>query len=121
METMNHSVYKIFFLGVGACVALVAAVVFIRGVPETQRAAVGDAVSDVSPQAMLIQDAQPAAAFGVETDSYLLNQILEINMIRLDTNFFESSLFLSLVDFSQTIAPQSVGRLDPFSPVSGSR
>lgn len=77
------------------------------------------AVGESNPSASGAIPTQASAA-GFEVEDQLLSQILEINTIKLDTNFFQSPIFTSLVDFSRDLVAQPVGRLDPFAPVNGS-
>lgn len=118
--SINRNGYTIVFAGVGLAVLGFALFVFSQSIQGVQSAAVGDtevAGVETTPPISGGIPSQTAAAAGFEEETRLLNQIFEINSIKLDTNFFQSSVFLSLVDFSQTITAQPVGRLDPFSPV----
>ena len=45
----------------------------------------------------------------------VLNLLNEINSLQIDTKFFESPAYQSLVDFSVQIPPVPVGRPNPFS------
>lgn len=47
----------------------------------------------------------------------ILTFLLEIRSIELDQDFFNSKSFNTLIDFSQEIEPQPVGRPNPFAPV----
>ena len=46
--------------------------------------------------------------------------LLELKQISLDTTFLASTVFTSLQDFSRDIAPQAVGRRNPFGPIGRS-
>lgn len=122
--SINWNGYNIVFAGIGLSVLGFALFVFSQSIQGMQSAAVGDtevAEFENTPPVSSGVPVQTAAAAGFEEESRLLSQIFEINSIKLDTNFFQSSVFLSLVDFSQTITAQPVGRLDPFSPVGTRR
>lgn len=46
----------------------------------------------------------------------LLNQM---RSLRIDTSFFKDPAYQSLVDYSVSIAPENVGRPNPFAPIPG--
>lgn len=58
--------------------------------------------------------------FSEETviDQDLLVTLLQLRSIELDGRIFSDPVFRSLRDFSQSIAPQPVGRNNPFAPLS---
>jgi hypothetical protein len=62
------------------------------------------------------QDAQIPSA-GVESISI----INKIEAIKLDTSLLNDDAFNSLVDFSQELTPESVGRPNPFAPINKGR
>jgi hypothetical protein len=43
----------------------------------------------------------------------------ELTPISFDTSLFSDARFNALVDLSTPIAPETVGRLDPFAPITG--
>lgn len=47
----------------------------------------------------------------------LLNSLSELRSVKLDSSIFSDPEFLSLVDFGRTIAPEPVGRSNPFAPL----
>mgnify|MGYP000375870775 CR=1 FL=1 len=49
----------------------------------------------------------------------LIERMQVINAIKLRTEIFTDPVFLSLVDYSVEIAPEGVGRINPFAPVPG--
>ena len=50
----------------------------------------------------------------------LLVTLQNLHTIKLDDSVFSDPAFQSLTDFGVTIPPQTVGRQDPFSPLSSS-
>ncbi len=46
--------------------------------------------------------------------------LLDLKQISLDTTFLASTVFTSLQDFSRDIAPQAIGRRNPFAPIGTS-
>lgn len=50
-------------------------------------------------------------------ESDLLTLLLDIRSIKLDGSVFSNKAFQSLEDFGQDIAPEPVGRENPFAPV----
>lgn len=44
--------------------------------------------------------------------------VRELQVISLDTDIFLEPRFMALVDLTTTVTPETVGRLDPFAPVS---
>lgn len=59
------------------------------------------------------QDVSGGAAAGEK----IIGLLAEVKKIRFDTGLLESSAFLSLVDFTETIQPEAVGRHNPFNPI----
>lgn len=55
-----------------------------------------------------------------EIEQELLAELLELQRIRLDETIFGDPALRVLVDFSQEIEPQPVGRNNPFAPYPGS-
>jgi hypothetical protein len=49
----------------------------------------------------------------------LINFITELKTIRIETGIFTNPAFLSLVDSTVVIAPQPIGRKNPFAPLPG--
>lgn len=49
----------------------------------------------------------------------VLNLLNQIQSLHIDTKIFESPAYLSLVDYSVEIPEISVGRPNPFAPLSG--
>lgn len=47
----------------------------------------------------------------------VLNLLNSLNSVSFETNFFASKEFLSLEDFSVSLSPRDVGRLNPFAPI----
>lgn len=54
-------------------------------------------------------------------DNDLIALLLELRAINLDDSIFNDSIFQSLVDFSQELVPEPVGRTNPFSPLEPPR
>ncbi|MDE2188767.1 MAG: hypothetical protein KGJ35_03520 [Patescibacteria group bacterium] len=50
----------------------------------------------------------------------VLSILQSVSSIRIDSNFFNDPSYQSLVDYSITVPPQSVGRVNPFAPVGSS-
>ncbi len=59
---------------------------------------------------------QNAGALEIPPDRKIVILVRKAEGISLDRSIFESGMLGSLVDFSQQIIPQSVGKQDPFSP-----
>ena len=53
----------------------------------------------------------------IAVDRELLQLLSQIKQIRLDASLFESPIFKSLEDYSQTIPSEAVGRANPFAPI----
>lgn len=47
----------------------------------------------------------------------VLSILQSVSSIKIDTSFFSSPVYQSLVDYSIQVPPQPVGRPDPFAPV----
>lgn len=50
-------------------------------------------------------------------DNDLISLLLELRSINLDDAIFNDVAFQSLVDFSQELVPEPVGRVNPFAPL----
>jgi len=50
----------------------------------------------------------------------ILRALNQIEALQLDRGIFEDPVFLSLVDRSKEIAPEPVGRVNPFAPIGAS-
>ncbi|MEK7192733.1 MAG: hypothetical protein AAB682_01215 [Patescibacteria group bacterium] len=48
-----------------------------------------------------------------------INILVNLRTIKLDSKIFSDPAFSSLTDFGVAIAPQAVGRANPFAPLSG--
>ncbi len=57
-----------------------------------------------------------SSGYGGSADASLLNQL---KALQIDTSFFKSPEYVSLVDYSVDITTQNVGRPNPFAPVPG--
>jgi hypothetical protein len=53
-------------------------------------------------------------------ESNFLPILLEIQNVKLDENIFLDPVFRALIDFSQPIVPESLGKNNPFSGAQGS-
>jgi hypothetical protein len=58
-----------------------------------------------------------AAPIQSDVGKELLNTLLQLRSLSLDDKIFSDQLFLNLVDFSVEIAPQPIGRFNPFAPI----
>lgn len=56
---------------------------------------------------------------GATVERELLALLLELRSIELNENIFNDPVFKSLINFSRPIAPEPVGRENPFAPVVG--
>ncbi len=52
-------------------------------------------------------------------DQDLIKLLATLKAIKLDPAIFSDSGFQSLQDFSQTLIPETVGRVNPFAPLAG--
>lgn len=66
--------------------------------------------------APLLSEAEPFSPVSQE----LLVTLSNLRTIRLDETIFEDPVFISLSDFGVTIPLETVGRRNPFAPLSGS-
>jgi hypothetical protein len=57
------------------------------------------------------------AAISNSDEQDLINQLLQLQSLKLDESIFTDPSFTSLTDYTQTIAPEPVGRSNPFLPV----
>lgn len=64
---------------------------------------------------------QPLTAISTENEAQARFQTLvnELQPISFDTSIFSDARFMSLVDITTPITPETIGRLDPFAPVPG--
>lgn len=67
----------------------------------------------------LTAETSPEAAASVAEAAHVLSLLNQINSIHIDTKFFESTVFKSLVDNQVVVPEQNVGRPNPFVAVPG--
>ncbi|MDP3965269.1 MAG: hypothetical protein Q8Q13_00525 [bacterium] len=58
------------------------------------------------------------SAFNATLGAELLAALARLNSTKLDTSIFDDPVFNSLEDFGVDIAPQPIGRRNPFAPLS---
>lgn len=56
-------------------------------------------------------------AVGKTEDDELISLLINLRLINLDGSIFSDPVFRSLEDFGQKLAPESVGRNNPFAPI----
>ena len=56
-------------------------------------------------------------AVGKTEDDELISLLINLRSINLDESIFSDPVFRSLEDFGQKLAPESVGRNNPFAPI----
>jgi len=63
----------------------------------------------------------PLTEIGVENQVQNKFQLLvgELTPISFDKRIFSDARFNALVDLTTTVSPETVGRLDPFAPITG--
>jgi hypothetical protein len=59
----------------------------------------------------------PTATSSVGFD--IIDLLKKVNQLRINTKFFDSTVVQSLIDFSQPIPAENVGRPNPFLPIAG--
>lgn len=64
-----------------------------------------------------VLSSQVAGASGSAAGQEIINVLSGIRGINLDTSIFEDDTFNSLVDFTQEVRSEPVGRSNPFAPV----
>lgn len=69
---------------------------------------------DTSPEGLT---SQPVAGIVPEEGGDLITLLLELKSITLDTSVLQNPVFLTLQDFSVVLAPEPVGRTNPFAPL----
>ncbi len=60
---------------------------------------------------------EPVAGVIPEEGGDLITLLLELKSITLDTSILQDPTFLTLQDFSVDIAPEPIGRPNPFAPI----
>ena len=64
-----------------------------------------------------ITASSPSAAAGESgVGASVLSILQSVSSIKIDTSFFSSPVYQSLVDYSIAVPPEPVGRTDPFAP-----
>jgi hypothetical protein len=71
--------------------------------------------ADKTDKSLLTSEVKGAKNSVLETD--LLSILIDLRLIKLDDSIFSDKAFQSLRDFGQDIAPEPVGRKNPFAPV----
>ncbi len=74
---------------------------------------------DPTDPSALAPEASPEAAASVAEAAHVLSLLNQIQSIHIDTKFFESTVFKSLVDNMVVVPEQNVGRPNPFVAVPG--
>lgn len=69
--------------------------------------------------ASLEAEVSPEATASIAEAARVLSLLNQINSIHIDTKFFESTVFKSLVDNQVVVPEQNVGRSNPFVAVPG--
>lgn len=72
-----------------------------------------------TPEIVLDEFGNPVAAQVVGQD--LIDTLVELQSVTLDDNVFTTAAFRSLTDFSVVLTPETPGRTNPFSPITGAR
>lgn len=70
-----------------------------------------------SSETTLVTD-QPASV-QIADSQVILALLDKLDKIKLDDSVFSNKVFVGLVDFSRPIAPQAIGRQNPFLPIGG--
>jgi regulatory protein YycI of two-component signal transduction system YycFG len=70
-------------------------------------------------KSLLVSDSVTENSNNADTavESDLLTLLLDIRSIKLNQDVFSNNAFKSLEDFGQDIAPEPVGRNNPFAPI----
>ncbi len=76
--------------------------------------------SDMAGESFIVDDpmlasAQGAGDIGIE----IIKLLSKIQGLTIDTQMFKDPAYRSLVDYTQDVAPQKVGRDNPFAPIPG--
>ncbi|MDO8430661.1 MAG: hypothetical protein Q7S72_01555 [Candidatus Taylorbacteria bacterium] len=61
----------------------------------------------------------PESLEAQEAGTRVLSLLNKIRSLKIDDSIFKSAVYKSLVDYSITVPEQSVGRANPFAPLSG--
>jgi uncharacterized membrane protein len=69
-----------------------------------------------SPSTSQLVSSTPNAATA-DVGANVLTILNSVSSINIDTNFFSTPTYQSLVDYSIVVPPQAVGRNNPFAPV----
>ena len=77
--------------------------------------------SDVAGDSFIINDPMMLAAGGATGDVgvEILDLLAKIQGLKIDAAFFADPAYRSLSDYTQQVAPQPVGRDNPFAPIPG--
>lgn len=77
--------------------------------------------SEIAGESFIIDDPMMLAAGGATGDvgMEILDLLSKIQGLRIDTTLFADPAYRSLSDYTQQVAPQPVGRDNPFAPIPG--
>lgn len=78
---------------------------------------VGYAMSDKTPEPGPLQKQSASGSSDVEQE--ILQLLMDVQSIRLDSSIFQDPAFATLRDFSREIVQEPSGRENPFAPVGG--
>ena len=72
-----------------------------------------------APEVILDEFGNPVAAQVVGQD--LIDTLVDLQSVTLSDKVFSTPAFMSLIDFAVELTPETPGRSNPFSPITGSR
>jgi RsiW-degrading membrane proteinase PrsW (M82 family) len=70
-----------------------------------------------SPSTSQLVSTTPGGTATANVGANVLTILNSVSSINIDTSFFSTPAYQSLVDYSITVPPQEVGRQNPFAPV----
>ncbi|MDR3558248.1 MAG: hypothetical protein P4L61_01825 [Candidatus Pacebacteria bacterium] len=73
--------------------------------------------SSSSSTSQLLSSSSNADSSSAAVGADVLNILNSVSSINIDSSFFATAAYQSLVDYSITVPPQAVGRSNPFAPV----
>ncbi len=77
--------------------------------------------SNVNPESSVSVEIASQSAEARASTERVIQLLNIINSLKIDTKFFEGSVYKSLVDYTIPVQPQPIGRTNPFAPIGSVR
>ena len=102
---MKKKIFKI-----AALIIIIAIIIYLM-------ASFGDSFKQSEPSVAAVDANIAKEEIGLEQGREFVRQLRVLRGVELDTNFFQNPVFQRLIDYSNPLPSQEVGRGNPFAPI----